>query len=72
MVIDQIRYQCETLLHAVDLLFKIFHVFNATYPPASEHLWFLIQKGIFKITTTYDKNFPYVLHFLKALEKHMV
>lgn len=68
VVIDKIQYQCDTVLNALDLLFKIFHVFNAEYPPPSEHIWFLIQRGIYKIITEHDKNFSYVMHFIKALE----
>ncbi|CAG9765739.1 unnamed protein product [Ceutorhynchus assimilis] len=44
IVIDDLKYQVPTAMKAIDLCFKVFHVFHAKYPPQSDHIWTLIQK----------------------------
>lgn len=70
VVVDTIKYQFNSLIRGLDFLFKIFHVFNAKYPLQSEHIWTLIQQGLFKMNTKGDKTFPYISHLLKALRDH--
>ncbi|KYQ52767.1 hypothetical protein ALC60_08106, partial [Trachymyrmex zeteki] len=40
---DKALYQVSTVLEAVDICFKVFHVFDLHYPPESEHIWYTIQ-----------------------------
>lgn len=59
IVVDDIRYQFNSVLKALDICFKCFHVFHCQYPPQGEHLWLLVQKALFGIDTKYDKILPY-------------
>lgn len=68
IVIDSVRYQANSVLKGLDLLFKIFHVLNAAYPKASEHIWTIIQKCIYKIHTPHDKDFPNAMHIINLFK----
>ena len=61
---DAIFYKCQTLLNALDLLFKVYHVLNLNYPPEAEPLWLFIQQALFQIHTPYDKSFQRVSELL--------
>ena len=52
VIIDKIQYKCESVLKSIDLLFKLFFVLNIKYPVQSEHIWQLIEHGIFLINDT--------------------
>ncbi|XP_050063977.1 uncharacterized protein LOC126552899 [Aphis gossypii] len=40
---DSIKYRMFNILSAIDICFKIFHLFNLEYPPASSIVWTFIQ-----------------------------
>lgn len=65
--IDNELYKVQGLLQGLDICFKIFHVFNLEYPMASEHLWILIQKGIYNINLPCDARITSIEHVLKQL-----
>ena len=67
--IDEKLYKVNGVLHALDICFKTFNVFNLQYPIASEHLWILIQKGIYKIDLIYDSDIISIQHGLRKLTK---
>jgi len=53
VVIDNITWKLPTPLKAVDICFKAFHVFHATYPSESM-VWLLLQKLVYKLVTRWD------------------
>ncbi|KYN14493.1 hypothetical protein ALC57_13299, partial [Trachymyrmex cornetzi] len=65
--IDKVLYQVSTALAAIDLCFKIFHVFDVTYPPESEHIWNIIQLCLYKFSTKSDKQISYVMPIINTL-----
>lgn len=65
--VDDVLYTTSSTLEAIDTCFKIFHVLQLNYPTASEHLWFIIQKCIFKFTTKWDTIIPSTEHIIKTL-----
>ncbi|XP_071580336.1 uncharacterized protein [Temnothorax nylanderi] len=65
--IDNELYKVKKVLQGLDICFKTFHVFNLEYPLASEHLWILIQKGIYNINLPYDAHISSIEHVLKQL-----
>lgn len=67
--IDKTLYQVSTVLEAIDICFKIFHVFNVNYPSESEHIWYVIQVCLYKFTTKYDKQISYVMPVINALKE---
>lgn len=67
--LDEILYSIPSAFQAIDTCFKIFHVLNAAYPVASEHIWLLIQRELYQITMKYDKKTSYILEIINALKK---
>ena len=53
VVVDNITWKLATPLKAVDVCFKAFHVFHASYP-AESHVWQLLQKAVYKFSTKWD------------------
>jgi hypothetical protein len=47
--INGIRYKIENVLHAIDICFKSFFVFDIEYPMESRQLWTLLQQSIYKL-----------------------
>ena len=50
IVAGDVMWKVSTPLKAVDVCFKSFHVFHASYP-AETFVWLFLQKLIYKITT---------------------
>ncbi|RLU27463.1 hypothetical protein DMN91_001267 [Ooceraea biroi] len=65
--IDSILYSVPTAFEAIDVCFKSFHVFAATYPPASEHIWYLIQRELYNFSTKFDRPIGYIIEIMTAL-----
>jgi len=70
--IDNDLYKVQGLLQGLDICFKAFHVFNLKYPLASEHLWILIQKGIYNINLPFDAHITSIEHVLKQLTERNI
>lgn len=66
--VDDVLYTVSSTVEAIDICFKIFHVFQLKYPTASEHLWLLIQKYIYKFSTKWDSVFPSIEYIMKKIE----
>ncbi|XP_011873741.1 PREDICTED: uncharacterized protein LOC105565280 isoform X2 [Vollenhovia emeryi] len=49
IIVDKVLYTCKNVVEAVELCFKLFHVFHTDYPPESKHVWQLIQQGFYKL-----------------------
>lgn len=67
--LDDVLYKVNSMIEAIDVCFKIFHVFEVNYPVSSEHLWLLIQQGIYKFTTKWDSVITNIEFLLNKLEK---
>jgi len=68
--IDKILYKVPSVFKALEVCFQSFHVLNALYPPECEHLWLLLQRGFFKVSTKWDKMTPYVMELLGELSNY--
>lgn len=66
---DTTIYKVASVLEAVSVCFYSFHVFNLQYPKASEHIWLLIQKGLYKFTTKEDAKSPYMDNIIDKVKK---
>lgn len=64
---DNLIYKVNSTFQAIDLCFKVFHVINAEYSLESEHLWLLIQKGLYNFSTRWDKTISYTARILKVI-----
>ncbi|KAJ8674205.1 hypothetical protein QAD02_014671 [Eretmocerus hayati] len=67
--VDNVLYQVSSVLEAIDICFKVFFVFHLQFPYDSQHLWLMIQRGVYGITTDYDSEFPFMSHILDKLIK---
>ncbi|KAI0221940.1 hypothetical protein LSAT2_026801, partial [Lamellibrachia satsuma] len=64
LLYEEVIYEVDSLVKAVDICFKIFFVLNAQYPAEAADVWTFIQKGLFNITTPYDVVTPRVIELL--------
>lgn len=51
---DSIKYKVFSILNAIDVCFKLFHLFNLEYPTESCYVWLFIQKLFYNINTKFD------------------
>ena len=65
--VDSILNNVSSASEAIDTCFKAFHVLDAAYPRASEHLWYLIQRELYNFTTKYDRQISYILEVIASL-----
>ena len=54
VVQEDIKYQFDNCLKALDFLFKLFFSVQARYPNHADTLWLFIQKGIYDIHLNED------------------
>lgn len=69
-VINDIKYQVQTPLKALEITFKLFHSMDAKYPVESFHVWLFIQQYVFNLYTPHDVNSPAVTSLISDLQKH--
>lgn len=55
LYIDGHFYICNTVLNALDQMFKAFYVFHIDYPPSVKNSLFFIQKYFYKMTIPGEK-----------------
>lgn len=67
VLLDSFKYHCGSFLEALDLNFKIFHVFGLHYPIYCQNLWLFIQKYLYNISTDYDEKIPIVSTIISDL-----
>jgi len=53
---DCIKYKLFSIISAIDICFKIFHLFNLEYPPEAYIVWLFIQKYFYCLNTKFDKS----------------
>jgi len=61
---------CPSLLSAMDRAFKLHYLINIAYDTRAEHVWQLLQKGVYMIqdrTTTYA-SVSEMIAFLKRVK----
>lgn len=69
IIIDDVMYNMENILKAVDILYKVFQVLNVKYPTGCEQVWLFIQKYVYGRTTKWDKNDKSVMNLIDELER---
>lgn len=58
-----------TILRAIEVCYKIFHLINLEYPLQSFTIWLFIQKNFFGVHSKYDKPFPKLVQILAELNQ---
>ncbi|XP_011859354.1 PREDICTED: uncharacterized protein LOC105556851 [Vollenhovia emeryi] len=56
IVINTFRYEVETPIKAVDLIFKLCNTLNIRYPLEVGQLFMFLQRGVYGIETVWDKQ----------------
>jgi hypothetical protein len=51
-VTEGIKYKCRSFIHALDLCYKTFFVFNIEYPSPSYFAWVFLEKHIYNMRET--------------------
>lgn len=64
---DGMKYKFFSPIKALDICFKIFHVFNIEYPIQSINVWLFIQKLYYNIVNKYDKPCPLVNQIINEI-----
>ncbi|KAE9522651.1 hypothetical protein AGLY_016956 [Aphis glycines] len=65
---DDVKYKLLTVLKAIDVCFKIFHVFNLEYPLECSNVWLFLQVYFYEISTKYDKSCNLVRQICSELD----
>jgi len=68
---DSIKFKAFTVIRAIDLCFKIFHLFDLEYPIQSGAVWLFIQKYLYSIKTKFDKSHPNLNQIIYDLENNL-
>jgi len=65
-----IMYKVHSILRAIEVCYKIFHLFNLEYPSQcqSSIVWLFIQKLFFGVTSKYDTPHPKLVQMLYDLK----
>ncbi|CAH1102910.1 unnamed protein product [Psylliodes chrysocephalus] len=50
--IDEVKYPCDSILRALEVLFKTFHAFDVRYPAESEHVWTFLEEILYNLKTS--------------------
>lgn len=66
---DSIFYSFNSLLNAVDILFKIFFVLNIQYPIESIKFWIFIQRFFYNIERSDDKVSSDIIDLINHMKK---
>lgn len=64
---DSILYKLHSILRAVEVCYKLFHLFNLQYPIESDIVWLFIQKYLFCFSSKYDKPYHKLSQILSEL-----
>lgn len=65
---DELKYKFFSIVKAIDMCFKIYHVFNIEYPLESTHVWLFIQRYYYNIKLQCDKPHPTISQIINELK----
>lgn len=65
---DELKYKFFSIVKAIDLCFKIYHVFNLEYPLESINVWLFIQRYFYNIKLQCDKPYPIINQIIYELK----
>lgn len=54
--VANLLYSAPCAVTALDICFKSFHALHIEYPPECGHIWLLLQRTIYKMTTSWDNT----------------
>lgn len=66
---DNHKFKFGSFIEALDICFKVFHLFNFQYPDKCFNCWQFIQLYFYNIKTKYDINVPTIITLMNDLQK---
>lgn len=78
VAINDILYEVETPLKAIDIAFKAIHALDSKYPTECIREWLFLQRAVYEIKTSYDKNtndtkvLALIEEYLKFCKSHYI
>ncbi|KYN09165.1 hypothetical protein ALC57_18720 [Trachymyrmex cornetzi] len=70
-IIGRARYEVPSVIEALELAFKIYIVYDFSYPKATLNVWLLIQKILFKVSLPGEKLSIQVNKVLSFIENEL-
>lgn len=70
--IDNVKYKVFSSFKAVDICFKIFHVFNLEYPIQCNNVWLFLQIYDYEISTKYDRSCSLIRQICSELDTNSI
>ncbi|KYN13739.1 hypothetical protein ALC57_14062 [Trachymyrmex cornetzi] len=67
--IDDVSYKVKTVFKALEICFMSFVVLDLKYPPAAEHIWYLLQRTVFDLEFQGDNKIPMICDVIKKISK---
>lgn len=67
IAIDSYIFETESVLNCIDICFKLYHSLNANYPTESQHIWCFMQKYIYDLKDTCNKDYVCVNSLISDL-----
>ncbi|CAI6372051.1 unnamed protein product [Macrosiphum euphorbiae] len=68
VLVDDTYYLVNSIITAVACCFKIIHALHAEYPVESKPVWYFIQKGCYKLKTSWDTEYVTVNSLMTDLD----
>lgn len=68
VMVDDCLYACETLLKAIDGVFKFCNSYQIEYNFECAHIWEFVQIYIYEIKTKYDQHNKNALALISSLK----
>ncbi|XP_031329053.1 uncharacterized protein LOC116160061 [Photinus pyralis] len=65
--VDNTLYIVPSILKAVDVCFRCYHVFHLKYPIEAEHCWLFIQLALYKFKTKWDMPIPNIFDLVNKV-----
>ncbi|KAH0534703.1 hypothetical protein KQX54_007113 [Cotesia glomerata] len=69
--VDSFRFEASSFAAGFDLLFKFYVLFKLAYPVETQHFWYFVQWGIYKIRTDSDVPIPSMFTILNKLNLNL-
>ena len=67
---ELVYYETVTMIEAVDIAYKACFVLGLDFPHAANSSWMFLEKGIYNMTSKYDRVPSKVLELVTELKDH--
>lgn len=67
--VNRTIWKVSSLFEALTTCFQTFNVLSIDYPVESQYFWLIVQRGLYKFKTAFDKNDSVVATNVHALER---